>query len=93
MSSAISCVVIKTDPISRKTPVIGKLVKVEGEAATFLVVDINRDTNMAQLMEKSGQHRLISVPFEMIRPVRSNLADTIRSLLRARDESGHKWHL
>ena len=92
MSSAISCVVIKTDQVSRKLPSIGKLAKVEGEAGLFVVVDVDRNKNIAQLMERSGKHRLMDVPFDLIKPLTRNLGDTIRSFLDAREEAKQRRH-
>ena len=92
MSSAISCVVIKTDPITRSRPAVGKVVQVDGEPGLFVVVDVDRERNMAQLMEKAGKHRLTDVPFEFIRPLNRNLAQTIRNFLEARDEAKRRRH-
>ena len=86
MSSAISCVVIKSDPVSRRTPSVGKGVRVDGETGLFVVVEVDRERNIAQLMEKSGKHRLMNVPFEFIRSLNRNLAQTIRSFLEARED-------
>lgn len=88
MSSAtISCVVIKTDSISRRTPAVGEVVQVDGETGLFVVVAVGRERNMAQLMEKSGKHRLMDVPFEAIRALNRNLAQTIRTFLDAREDA------
>jgi hypothetical protein len=92
VSSATSCVVIKTDHASRRTPAVGKLVKMEGKTGLFVVIDIDRKDNVAQLMEKSGKHRLMNVPFSLITPVNRNLGNTIRSFLDAREEAKRRRH-
>lgn len=92
MSSAISCVVIKTDAASRTVPAVGKVVQVDGETGLFVVVDVNRERSIAQLMEKSGQHRLIDVSVDLIKPVNRNLANTIRSFLQSREEAKRRRH-
>jgi hypothetical protein len=86
VGSAISCVVIQSDQIFRKIPALGQVVGVLGEKSPFVVVDVNQNSGVAQLMEKSGKHRLMSVPFASIRAFNHNLAKAIRHFLETREE-------
>ena len=87
MSSAISCVVIKSDGIFRPVPEPGQVVAVKGEPGLYVVIDIDHHQKSAQLMEKSGKHRLTRVPFASIRALNRKLAQAIHRFLDARAES------
>lgn len=86
MSSAISCVVIKSDFLSRSIPVVGQLVRVDGESGLFVAMEIDSARRVAKLMEKSGKHRLMDVAFGAIRPLNHRLARAIRCFLDAIDD-------
>jgi len=86
VSSAISRIVIKSDNISSKIPSLGQVVGVIGKPGLFIVMDVDRPANVAQLMEKAGRHRLSSVPFSSIRTFNRTLAKAIRRFLDSRDE-------
>lgn len=88
MSSAISCVVIKSDGIFRPIPKLGQIVAVSGQPGLYVVIDLDHSDRSAQLMEKSGKHRLMRVPFASIRALNRKLADAIHRFLEARAESG-----
>lgn len=87
MSSAISCIVIKSDQISSRIPQPGQIVAVEGEPGLYVVMDIDHQKRSAQLMEKSGRHRLSEVPFASIKSLNRKLADAIHHFLDWRAES------
>ena len=90
MSSAISCIVIKTDRLSGKVPLLGEMVHVEGRAGLFVVMNVDKYRSVAQLMERGGKHRLVNIPFSSVRPLRRNLAQVVRRFLESRD--GTKGH-
>ena len=90
VSSAISCIVIKSDHISRKNPQLGQIVGVVGEHGSFVVISIDQQAQIAQVMERSGRHRLVEVPFASLRSFNRNLADTLHCFLQSREEGGDK---
>ena len=81
MSSAISCIVIKSDCLPKKIPVAGEIVKVEDRSGLFVVMNIDQKRRIAQLMEKSGKHRLLDVPFRAVQTFNRKLAQTINQFL------------
>jgi hypothetical protein len=87
VSSAISCIVIKSDRHSSKIPLLGEVVQVEGRSGFFVVMHVDRNRRVAQLMERNGRHRLVDVPFVLVRPFKRNLSQVIRRFLDARDEA------
>ncbi len=87
MSSAISCIVIKSDRHSSKIPLLGEVVRVEGRNGFFVVMHVDRNRRVAQLMERNGRHRLVDVPFISVRAFKRNLSQMIRRFLDARDEA------
>ncbi len=87
MSSAISCIVIKSDRQSGKIPLLGESVRVEDRSGFFVVMHVDRHRRVAQLMERSGKHRLVDVPFSSVRPLKRNLSQVIRRFLDTRDEA------
>jgi hypothetical protein len=86
VSSDISCIVIKSDRQSGKIPLLGEVVQVDGGNGYFVVMDVDRNRRVAQLMERSGKHRLVDVPFASVRAFRRNLTQVIQRFLDARDE-------
>ena len=86
MSSDISCIVIKSDRQSGKIPLLGEVVQVDGGNGYFVVMDVDRNRRVAQLMERSGKHRLVDVPFASVRAFRRNLTQVIQRFLDAREE-------
>lgn len=86
VSSAISCLVIKSDRKSGKIPILGESVLVDGRDGLFVVMHVDRNHRVAQLMERSGKHRLFAVPFASLRPFQRNLSEVIRRFLDAQDE-------
>jgi len=86
VSSDISCIVIKSDPRSGKIPLLGEVVRVDGRIGFFVVMDVDRNRRVAQLMERSGKHRLVDVPFASVRAFKRNLTQVIQRFLDARDE-------
>jgi len=90
VSSAISCIVIKTDRLSEKVPLLGETVHVEGRPGLFVVMNVDKYRSVAQLMERGGKHRLVNVPFSSVRPLKRNLAQVVRRFLESRDRTkGH----
>ena len=86
MSSTISRLVIKSDQVFRKIPSPGEAVSVIGKSGLFVVMNIDRQAQVAQLMEKSGRHRLTTVPFSSIKSFNRNLAHAIRRFIDSREE-------
>ncbi len=87
MSSAISCIVIKSDQISTRVPRLGQTVGVAGERGWFVVVSLDDRNRIAHLMERSGKHRLIEVPFESVRTFNRKLAEALHSFLQSREDA------
>ena len=63
------------------------MVCVAGETGSFVVMQVDRRRRIVQLMEKSGQHRLVDVPFKSVRIFNRNLAHAIHRFLDACDEA------
>ncbi len=86
VSSAISTVVIKSDQSFSRFPQLGQVVGVSGTQGLFVVMEVDRSNRIAQLMEKSGKHRLIQVPFARVRTFNRNLAQAIHRFLDSRED-------
>jgi DNA integrity scanning protein DisA with diadenylate cyclase activity len=86
VASAVSCIVIKSDFFPRRIPVPGEMVRVAGQTGSFVVMQVDRRRRIVQLMEKSGRHRLVDVPFRSVRIFNRNLAQAIHRFLDACDE-------
>ena len=84
VSSAISRIVIKSDQIFKGFPQPGQVVGVAGSPGLFIVMDLDHTNRIAQVMERSGRHRLSKVPIESIRTFNRRLAQAIHRLLDAR---------
>ena len=91
VSSAISRIVIKSDHIFSRFPKLGQIVGVSGTPGLYVVMDIDHTKRIAQLMERSGKHRLIEVPFTSLRSFNRRLSEAIHRFLESRDDS--KKHL
>ena len=87
MSSVISCIVIKSDFFPMRVPVQGQIVRVNGELGSYVVMEVDRDRQIVQLMERWGKHRLVDVPFGSVRIFNRSLAHAIRRFLDAREEA------
>jgi hypothetical protein len=87
VSSDISCIVIKSDRQSGKIPLLGEAVRVTGRSGFFTVMNVDRSRRVAQLMERSGKHRLVDVSFDSVHLFKRNLSQVIRRFLDARDEA------
>jgi hypothetical protein len=81
VSSAISRIVIKSDHISSRFPQPGQVVALSGAQELYVVMELDHTNRIAQLMEKSGKHRLIQVPFTRIRTFNRKLAEAIHRFL------------
>ena len=81
VSSAISRIVIKSDHEFRRIPEPGQVVGVTGESGLYVVMNVDRANRLAQLMEKSGKHRLIEVPLASVRSFNRKLALAIHRFL------------
>lgn len=93
VSSAISCIVIKSDRGAGKIPLSGEIVRVDGRSGFFTVMNVDRLHRIAQVMEQSGEHRLSDVPFVSVRlvnPDSSNLSEVVRRFLDAKDEADRR---
>lgn len=84
MSSAISRIVIQSDHIFARSPQPGQVVGVSGAEGLYVVMELDHSNHIAQLMEKSGKHRLIEVPFARIRTFNRKLAQAIHRFLDSR---------
>jgi hypothetical protein len=51
-----------------------------------VVMELDHTNRVAQLMEKSGRHRLIQVPFTRIRTFNRKLAEAIQRFLYSRQD-------
>jgi hypothetical protein len=87
VNSAISCIVIQSDRLSRQIPYPGETVRVSSEPGLFVVIHVDRSRNVAQLMERTGQHRLFDVPFARLRTFNRTLAQAIHRFLEFKDEA------
>ena len=87
MGSDISCIVIKSDRHSKKIPLSGETVHVAERAGLFVVMQVDHERRVAQLMERSGKHRLVDVPFNSLRGFNRNLAHAIHRFLDSREEA------
>lgn len=92
MSSAISCIVIKSDLFPKKVPAPGQIVRVVGETGSFVVMHVDHRMRMVQLMRRSGHHSLFEVPFASVRVFNRKLAHAIHRLLDAGDEAEGDYH-
>ena len=81
MGSPISCIVIKSDHHSKKIPCTGEIVGVTAEADLFVVMDVDHRRQVAQLMERSGRHRLFDVSFSRLRTFNRTLSEAIHRFL------------
>ena len=62
------------------------MVRVAGQTGSFIVMQVDRRRRSVQLMEKSGKHRLLDVPFRSVRVFNRQLAHAIHRFLDAYDE-------
>ena len=85
MDSDISCIVIKSDHHSKKVPFTGEIVGVAAKSDLYVVMHVDREREVAQVMEQSGQHRLFDVSFARLRLFNRTLAQVIHRLLAPRD--------
>jgi len=86
VSSALSCIVIKSDRCSEKAPLLGEVVRVAGRDGLFTVMSVDQSRRVAQLMERGGKHRLVDISFSSLRPMKRNLSQIIRRFLESREE-------
>jgi hypothetical protein len=86
VSSAISRIVIKSDHISSPFLQLGQVVALSGAQELYVVMELDHTNRVAQLMEKSGKHRLIQVPFTRIRTFNRKLAEAIHRFLYSRQD-------
>lgn len=86
MASPISCIVIKSDLFPRRIPAPGEVARVAGQDGSFVVMQVDRRRRIVQLMERSGRHRLLDVPFKSVRIFNRKLARAIHHFLDACDE-------
>ena len=92
MSSAVSCIVIKSDRIAKKIPLPGEIIRVADKAGLFVVMDTDIDRRVARLMERGGKHRLVDAPFDSLRTFNRSLAREIHRFLDARKEAEEREH-
>lgn len=57
------------------------MVRVVGETGSYVVMQIDRRRRIVQLMEKSGRHRLVDVPFKSVRIFNRNVVRAIHDFL------------
>jgi hypothetical protein len=53
----------------------------------FVVMHVDQRLQVAQLMERSGKHRLFDVPFTRLRTFNRYLAETIHRFLEFREDA------
>ena len=87
MSSAVSRIVIKSDHMFGRFPQLGQVVGVAGAQGLYVVMNVDHANRIAQLMERSGKHRLIEVPFTSIRTLNRKIAQAIHRFLESREDS------
>lgn len=87
MSSAISRIVIKSDHVFSRFPQLGQVVGVAGAKGLYVVMDLDHANRVAQLMERSGKHRLIEVPFASVRTLNRKIAHAIHRFLETQEDS------
>jgi hypothetical protein len=88
VNSTISCIVIKSDHLSKnKIPCTGEIVGVTAETDLFVVMHVDRARGVAQLMERSGKHRLFDVSFGRLRIFNHTLAQTIHRILELSEQT------
>ena len=87
VTSAVSCIVIKSDFFPRRIPAPGQLVRIEGGSESFVVMEVDRRRRMVQLMERTGKHRLFEVPLRSVRVFNRQLAQAIHRFLDACDQN------
>jgi hypothetical protein len=90
VNSAISRIVIKSDHISSHFPKLGQVVALSGAQELYVVMEVDHTNRIAQLMEKSGRHRLIQVPFTRIRTFNRKLAEAIHRFLGASQDPARR---
>ena len=91
MNSNISCIVVKSDHHSKKkTPCTGEIVGVTAETDLFVVMHVDHTRRVAQLMERSGKHRLFDVSFARLRIFNRTLAEAIHRILEF-SEHTERW--
>ncbi len=90
MSSAVSCIVVKSDRLSKKAPCSGEIVQVTGQTGSFVVMNVDHRRRVAQLMERAGKHRLFDVPISSLRTLNRTLAQAIHRFLESRDEASER---
>ena len=86
MDSSISCIVIKSDR-SKKVPFTGEIVGVAAETDLFVVMHVDPIRKVAQLMERSGKHRLVDVSFDRLRTFNGVLGQVIHRMLECREDT------
>ena len=87
MDPDVSCIVIKSDWFPRRVPVSGEVVRVAGQAGSYVVMRVDHGRRMVQLMERSGKHTLFEAPFASIRVFNRKLAQAIRRFLDAHEKA------
>lgn len=88
MDSSISCIVIKSHHRFKKVPCTGEIVGVADESDLFVVMHVDHELQVAQLMERSGKHRLFDICFGRLRIFNRTLAEAIHSFLELRESEG-----
>jgi hypothetical protein len=87
VSSAVSRIVIKSDHMFGRFPQLGQVVGVAGAQGLYVVMNVDHANRIAQLMERSGKHRLIEVPFTSIRTLNRKIGQAIHRFLESREDS------
>lgn len=87
MDSTISCIVIKSHHHSKKVPLTGEVVGVAAESDLYVVMHVDHKREVAQLMERSGRHRLFDVSFDRLRIFNRTLAEAIHRLLEFKEDA------
>ena len=90
MGSAAVSVTIQSDPLGKRFPAAGEMVRLEGRKGLFLVQRVDMDGGVADLMRRTGQRELLetSVPFEVIQAISQEASKAIQQFLGSDAENG-----
>ena len=84
MGSPVINILIKSDRIHKKTPRAGQIVRIEGRRGLFVVVRADQDNRVAEVMGRSGLHRVEeNVPFASLRAISDNISEALNQFLES----------
>lgn len=85
MESAVVSVVVKPEPLQKRFPKNGQMVRVEGKKGLFVVKHVDRRLRACDLMQRVWKREVLDrgVSFALIRPVSPHASRVIRQFLGA----------